>query len=474
MLLNPAAEPRLPDGATAIYSRLSQYRLVGNPASMQSPAPDSTPRTSTNLCQRYDRALEASGLDAVLIGAGQAPPVYRDDQHYPYRAEPLFLQWAPLLAHPGSALLYRPGRKPLLLVLEPVDYWHQAAPVPQGPWQRRLDIRVIQQPGDLRRHLPRNTGTLALLGDPAQWRGLDIGGRSNPRPLLTPGLRTRLQDLVGGTLHRAGNSKALAGHRAVRTAFKAGLSEFEMGLMFLAACGQTDAELPYPAIVAMNRNAATLHYQHRDRQRLPASERHSLLLDAGASFAGYASDITRTHAARRGEFATMVRDMERTQQSLCAQVKPGVSFPDLQLSAFRALAELLARWGLVRMSAEEIVEARIIDSFMPHGLGHLLGLQVHDVGGDLAGPEGRKLPPPKRFPRLRLTRRLEPGMVVTIEPGIYFIDSLLARLKKSRHSRQVNWKKLAELRRYGGIRIEDNVLVTADGNRNLTREVQGP
>ena len=89
-------------------------------------------------------------------------------------------------------------------------------------------------------------------------------------------------------------------------------------------------------------------------------------------------------------------------------------------------------------------------------------------------PEGASCQPPQRFPRLRLTRRLEPGMVVTIEPGIYFIDSLLARLKKSRHRRQVDWKKLAELRRYGGIRIEDNVLVTADGHRNLTRDMQSP
>jgi Xaa-Pro dipeptidase len=426
-----------------------------------------------SLCQRYDRALEASDFDAVLIGAGQAPPVYRDDQHYPYRAEALFLQWAPLLAHPGSALLYRPGREPLLLVLEPADYWHQAAPIPGGPWQRALDIRVIRKPADLRRHLPRATKALALLGDPTQWRGLEIGGHRNPRPLLTH-LDYERACKTSWEVHciEQATAKSLAGHRAVATAFKAGLSEFEMGLMFLAACGQTDAELPYPAIVAMNRNAATLHYQHRDRQRLPAGERHSLLLDAGASAGGYAADITRTHAARRGDFAGMVRDMERTQQALCAQVRPGVAFPELQLAAFSALAGLLARWELVRMSPAEMVERRVVDSFMPHGLGHLLGLQVHDVGGNLADPGGRRLPAPKRFPRLRLTRPLEPGMVVTIEPGIYFIDSLLARLKKSRFSRQLNWKKLASLHRHGGIRIEDNVLVTADGHRNLTREAE--
>lgn len=426
-----------------------------------------------SLRQRYDRALETSGFDAVLLGAGQPPAVHRDDQHYPYRAEPLFLQWAPLLAHPGSALFYRPGHRPLLLVLEPVDYWHQPAPVPRGPWQRALDIRVFRKPADLRRHLPRAAKALALLGDPTQWRGLDISGSKNPRRLLTH-LDYERACKTPWEVHciEQATVLALAGHRAVETAFRAGLSEFEMGLMFLAACGQTDAELPYPAIVAMNRNGATLHYQHRDRQRLPARERHSLLLDAGSSVAGYASDITRSYAARRGEFAAMLRDMDRTQQQLCAEVRPGVSFPELQLRTFTALAGLLARWELVRLSAEEMVERRIIDSFMPHGLGHLLGLQVHDVGGDLASHQGRRLPRPKRFPRLRLTRTLEPGMVVTIEPGIYFIDSLLARLKKSRHSQQVDWKKLAAMRRYGGIRIEDNVLVTADGHRNLTREAE--
>ena len=167
---------------------------------------------------------------------------------------------------------YRPGKKPLLLVLEPEDYWHQPAPVPTGPWQRALDIRVFRKPADLRRHLPRAAKALALLGDPAQWRGLDISGQQNPRSLLTH-LDYDRACKTPWEVHciEQATVQALAGHRAVQTAFKAGLSEFEMGLMFLAACGQTDAELPYPAIVAMNRNGATLHYQHRDRQRLPSA-----------------------------------------------------------------------------------------------------------------------------------------------------------------------------------------------------------
>lgn len=433
------------------------------------------------LSSRYDEALAAHGFDGVLIGAGVPVPVFRDDQELPYRAEPLFLQWAPLTAHPGSALLYRPGRRPVLLVLEAEDYWYQAAPLPTGAWRKQFDVRIVtrrdQISGHLKKgHRQRGRQRLALLGDPQQWRGLDLPGTMNPKTLLTHLDYERAHKTPWEVACIGEATKlALAGHRAVVQAFNAGCSEFEMGLVFLAACGQADHELPYPAIVAANRNGATLHYQHRSRQQLPGKTRHSLLLDAGCSHAGYASDITRTHAARRGEFASMIRGLDQAQQRLCARVVPGVAFPDLQLAAHHEVAQLLSDWDLVQMPPEEMVDERVTDAFLPHGLGHLLGLQVHDVGGGLASPRGGELARPARFPRLRLTRPLAPGMVVTIEPGIYFIDSLLAGLKKRRRvARQVRWRDLARLRQFGGIRIEDNVLVTPKGHRNLTREAQSP
>jgi Xaa-Pro dipeptidase len=325
----------------------------------------------------------------------------------------------------------------------------------------------------MRKHVPAGKARVALLGDPAQWRGLAVPGRVNPKPLLTHLDYDRaFKTPWEVACMQVATAMGLAGHRAVRQAFAAGCSEYEMGLMFLAASGQMDQELPYPAIVAVNRNGATLHYQHRDRHRLPAKDRHSLLLDAGCSYAGYASDITRSYPARRGEFAGMVRDLDRAQQRLCDLVRPGVAFPELQLAAHGEIAGLLAKWDLVRMTPDEMVRRRVTDHFLPHGLGHLLGLQVHDVGGGLASHRGGELKRPKRFPRLRLTRPLAPGMVVTIEPGLYFIDSLLARLRQSKAGRRVNWRKLATLHRHGGIRIEDNVLVTANGHRNLTRELE--
>ena len=422
---------------------------------------------------RCASALARAGGEAVLIGAGLPVLVHRDDQDHPYRPEPLFMQWAPLAAHPGSALLFRPGRKPVLFVYVPDDFWHQAAPVPRGPWDRLIDIRVVRDRAALAKACAR-LRHLVLLGDPAQWRGLGLKGTVNPKAVLTCLDYDRAWK-TGWEVEclREATRLGLAGHRAVRSGFDAGCSEYELGLLFLAACGQTDAELPYSAIVAINRNGATLHYQHRERIRLPRADRHSLLLDAGCTHYGYASDITRTHAARRGEFATMVRDMHAAQLRLCALVRPGIAFPELQLAAHREIAGLLARWDIVRMSPDAMLAARVTDHFMPHGLGHLLGLQVHDVGGDLAGPGGGNLPRPSRFPRLRLLRPLEPGMVVTIEPGLYFIDTLLARLRTRRSAaRHVQWRRLATLRKYGGIRIEDDVLVTRTGHRNITRELE--
>jgi Xaa-Pro dipeptidase len=425
------------------------------------------------LMRRYDAALAASRIDAVLVGAGLPIGVFGDDQDYPYRADPRFVQWAPLLAHPGSLLAYRPGRAPLLVVYAADDYWHQAAPVPPGEWHARLTMATV---GDrkqavrlARQHVGR--GRLALLGDPRQWAGLGLAAPTNPKALVTHLDYERANKTAWEVDNiRRANVLGIRAHAAVATGFADGLSEYELGLLFLAACGQTDAELPYPAIIAANENAATLHYQHRRRERLVGARRRSLLVDAGCSVAGYASDITRCHAARGSGFATMIADTERAQQRLCRRVVAGAHFADLQLAAHEEIAGLLSRWELVRMAPADIVDARITDHFFPHGLGHLLGLQVHDVGGGLASPAGGSLPRPARFPRLRLTRTLEPGQVVTVEPGIYFIESLLAKLRGSRHARRIDWRRVDALKPFGGIRIEDDVLVTADGQENLTRQ----
>jgi Xaa-Pro dipeptidase len=124
---------------------------------------------------------------------------------------------------------------------------------------------------------------------------------------------------------------------------------------------------------------------------------------------------------------------------------------------------------VITLEPEQALASGVTAAFLPHGLGHLLGVQVHDVGGFRPAADAEPIPRPPGHPALRLTRRLEPGMVVTVEPGIYFIDSLLAQLRAGPHGRTVNWPLVERLSAYGGIRIEDNVVVTASGHDNLTR-----
>ena len=203
--------------------------------------------------------------------------------------------------------------------------------------------------------------------------------------------------------------------------------------------------------------------------------RHSFLIDAGARHRCYASDITRSYAADTGEcgsdtFSKLIEDLDAAQRGLIDSIQVGQNYLDLHQDMHRRLGRLLADNRLVRCSAEAAFELGITRSFLPHGLGHLLGLQTHDVGGHQSSPAGGQSPPPEEYAALRLTRPVEVNQVFTIEPGLYLIPQLLRSLKEGDHGKQVNWTVVDELRPFGGIRIEDNVLITTSGTRNLTRE----
>ena len=150
-------------------------------------------------------------------------------------------------------------------------------------------------------------------------------------------------------------------------------------------------------------------------------------------------------------------------------MKAGVDYVALHVLAHRLLAELLRDSGIVKCSADEAVATGLTRVFLPHGLGHLLGLQVHDAGGHQKDVDGTLREPPSLDPFLRLTRVLQAGVVVTIEPGLYFIPALL-RPALAQHESKLNRALLERLVPFGGIRIEDDVEVTLEGCKNLTRE----
>jgi len=267
---------------------------------------------------------------------------------------------------------------------------------------------------------------------------------------------------------REANRLGALGHVAAAAAFAAGASEFEIELAFLEACGLREQELPYNPIIALNASAAVLHYQVLEKKAPP--ERHSLLIDAGAEFAGYASDITRTYARTAGDFAALIARMDEMQQSLCAGVRAGVDWRDVQLRAHELTAEVLRDADLIRCSTPEALDSGVTRIFLPHGIGHLLGLEVHDVGGLMRSPEGGEIERPEGHPYLRLTRVLQSGFVVTMEPGIYFIPQLLQAARSDGRSRHINWSRVDSLDHFGGIRIEDDLAVTPSGCENLTRD----
>lgn len=410
-------------------------------------------------------ALAEAGLDAMVIEAGRQHLIFQDDHPYPYHPSAWFQWLAPAPPAPGSLILLKNNELPELLLVTPDDYWHAPPRLPTDPWTRQLHLVALPAAQAALERALQLTGRVAWVGESPCPRADWVA--NPPRLLARLELeRARKSEYELACMREASRIGAL-GHLAAARAFRAGGSEFAIHLAFLEATAQNEPELPYGSIVALNEHGATLHYQLRDRTA-PARH-HSLLIDAGASTAGYASDITRTWAAAPGDFAALVEGMDKLQLELCSQVRAGLDWRELHLETHRLVATLLREAGVLDMSPEEAVASGVSSTFLPHGLGHLLGLQVHDVAGFHDEPDGEPIPRPRGHPALRLTRRLQAGMVVTVEPGLYFIDSLLQKLRAVPHGARVNWGLVDALRPCGGIRIEDNVVVRADGGENLTR-----
>ncbi len=420
------------------------------------------------LKSRTDTALARAGRDHLVLAAGTPRYEFLDDKPYPFAVNPWFKHWVPVTKAPGSWLVYTPGQKPKLVYLQPHDYWHVVPEAPAGYWVEHFDIAIIREAAEAVQHLPKDPARCAIVGDDIAKVGPFTP--DNPKALLDHlHYHRAYKTPYELAMMRVASKIGARAHRAAEAAFRGGESEFDIQMAYLNAARQTDNELPYSNIVALNEHGAVLHYT--DLNHAPPSRLHSFLIDAGASFHGYASDITRTHAAAGADaFAALIDAVDDAQLGFCAMVKKGQSYPDLHVHAHHVLANILREHGFIKMSAESAVESGVSSTFFPHGLGHGIGLQVHDVAGFQESERGGTIPKPPGHPYLRLTRKLEPGMVTTIEPGLYFIDMLLAELKKKAVAKDIVWDKVDAFRKYGGIRIEDDVVCTNDAPENLTRD----
>jgi len=427
----------------------------------------------------YRQAMTYAGVDTILIDSGSAAVAYRDDLQYPYKANPYFKEWLPIDQNQNAFLSIGLTTQPALYIHRPKDYWH-SSPV-------RLDDSVLRY------------FEVIEYCEVAEISGLanvvyigELSVDSNPHLKLT-GSSSKQQNaerLINYIDYhrawksayeldqiRAANRLAVSAHRAAELAFYDGASELEIHLAYLTSMVAKDSALPYDSIVALNQNAAVLHHSLLSAQRL--TNNLSLLIDAGASCAGYAADISRTYSAkgiddsttdcRQGldVFSQLCRMLDTAQQKLVSLVVINADYTDIHVESHRMVAEILANLKIVNCSAEQAFESGLTSVFLPHGIGHLLGVQVHDRGGHAVNIEGDLKLPPAEHPALRCTRTIQTNMVFTIEPGIYFIPQLLEQWA---YPELLNQAQIEQLLPFGGARIEDNVVATEGSPENITRD----
>lgn len=304
--------------------------------------------------------------------------------------------------------------------------------------------------------------------------GREVGLEGVDRELVDAVIELRLiQDpFAESELRRAGTA-ARGAAAAVTSHLSPGKYEWEVRAELEREIRSRNMDLSFPPIVT-NRGDI-LHNRSYDN-RLESGD--ILLVDFGTETAdGYASDVTRVYPVS-GTFLPeqqAIFDLvSSANRQAIASVKPGVRFRDLHLQTCKLLTEGLIEIGLLKGSAAEIVSHGAHAVFFPHGLGHLLGLDVHDMEdlGDIAGYEhGRKRDPQFGLSFLRLDRDLKPGMALTIEPGLYFIDPILNDAEfLEPFKKYLVWDKIEQFRRkVRGVRIEDDVLVTTSGADVLTK-----
>ena len=415
------------------------------------------------FASRRERAAAAwARNDAiVLVGAGSPVPIPGGaDQTYPFLAHAEYL-WLAGHETPESVLAF-----------DPHDGWTDfVPPVTQAErvWEGRIESRGTPR--------PEFDGWLAARrGRPIAMLGCAVGGVTAD-PELTVESRERLlharrrkDDAELALLRRACEATA-AGFKALVQSLRPGVSERELQVELESAFFRAGADRTgYGSIVGVGSDAGVLHFTPGARRAEPGDV---VLVDAGAEVARYTADVTRTYRLPGGGDDAFFRDLHalvlRTEREAIAGCVPGAEWRDLHMGAARTIAEGLVALGILTGSPDSLVERDTHALFFPHGLGHMVGLGVRDASGYLPGRTRSTRP---GLGMLRTDLPLEPGYVMTVEPGVYFIPALLQDAElRQRHRDAVRWDRVDALLGFGGIRIEDDVLVTAEAPEVLTAAI---
>ena len=432
------------------------------------------------LTRTYSDALQyVSNQDtqpaSVLVHSGAQEHYYGDDRGVAFQAYGHLLHWIPV-NRPNQFVYFRPDAKPIYFQIVPNDFWHEQDIGVEPEWEETLAIVRLSNLDELCAQLKQYcVADIAYIGghaDIAASLGIDKSLINPKRLLAYLDFSRAVKTGYEFEQLREANRIALLGHAAAKARFLEGGSEYEIHMAFLQATQSLEDECPYANIVALNEKAAILHYQFK--RKTIKDQGRVLLIDAGCRVKAYGSDITRTSVSEdvHPKFQSLVIAMEALELALVDEVKPGKTYQSLHESTLSRIAHILVDHNICKGEVTDLIELNVPQLFMPHGVGHLLGIQVHDVGGHQSDIDGTILPPPENSPALRNTRVMEADMVFTVEPGLYFIPLILEAERRSDRSKLINWNAVDELYPCGGIRIEDNIRVTSDGAENLTRQFE--
>ena len=414
------------------------------------------------LLQRRARAAAAWALRDELVLIGSGPVIFVPggaDQTYPYMAHAEYL-WLAGHESPGSVLAF-----------DPREGWTDfVPPVTQAErvWEGRSESRgtpVHELAGWL---AARRGRPVVMLGCALPGIVADAVSAAELRDQLLHARRPK--DAHEISLLRKACEATAAGFKALVSALRPGVSErelqIELELAFLRAGGDRTG---YGSIVGVGSNAAILHPNPGARRTQPGDV---VLVDAGAEVGRYTADVTRTYRLPGGDdgfFRSLHGLVQGVEKNAIARCRPGAEWREIHLAAALEIAEGLVALGMLVGSAESLVERDTHALFFPHGLGHMVGLGVRDASGYLPGRTRSTRP---GLSMLRTDLPLEKGYVMTVEPGIYFIPALLQDpALRERHRDAVRWDRVDGLLEFGGIRIEDDVLITDGDPEVLTSAI---
>jgi Xaa-Pro aminopeptidase len=422
--------------------------------------------TPQQLSRRRAATAAAWNLsdELVLIGAGEPVPIPgRYDMTYPFRSHSEYFYLTDC-ERPGGVLAFDPNEG-WVEFLAPVTreelVWSGTEDAEEGVPDGAYDVSEL--PGWLGRH----GGRCGCLGAGVPGVPCDARLEEDLRYALT--VVRRPKDDAELARMRAAEEATRAGYLLLGQLIAEARTERQIQIELEAQFFRSGADsLAYESIVAGGRHSAVLHFAPTDR---PIAAGELVLVDAGGEYRRYASDVTRTYPAsdaftpEQSDLYAVVREALTVAIQAC---KPNMEWRDVHRAAAVVVADGLVAFGLLRGAPESLFERGAVSLFFPHGVGHMVGLGVRDAGGALRG-RGK---PGTRFPSLRVDLPLQTGYAMTVEPGIYFIPALLRdQMKRAEFKDAVDWDRVDTMLDFGGIRLEDNVVITDLGCEVLTSRV---